>query len=506
MKNSQTLPTVLAVSAGLFLTINIVIIVLTGQGNVLGAVAKYISPIAFLISFVNGRIGVYLLILAMAYSDLVKRMMVLYGDFYLSDITFVLMISPLIMTGVFSHYFIARFLRGRGKTKLQDRLLIISLLGVMISGVSAIFLQSGGLFDALKLIAHKSAYIPLAWVIWVAFPTREEVVKFLKFVVIAFVPVALYGIKQGVFGFTDWELSYLLSGYSIEIKYLSENVVHAFSSMNSARAFGITMAYCVAFVFALWFTQDEKGRRSLSTSGFLLLLLMFSFACFYSAKRASWISLFAILIGLLAFGSRFRTKALYSFAAILLVLLFAFSGTLLKNWAAVNNFTSTYLPGELSISSFSARLVSLNNMITNPEMWSLFGLSKSQVNSAESVDFGTGLTLDRLSSLLAHDMFSKVLVSYGAIALFTFIIGGAITLYWLHNLPFKLKVRSQRLFFVSLLACLFGGMSSGATSGTFVFPINALLYMLIGVFLSSYYDIYKNQENNSDLNEFEKLH
>ena len=90
----------------------------------------------------------------------------------------------------------------------------------------------------------------MLFVMPVLFPRYEDALRVLRFTLWVFLPVALYGIAQQIDGFQPFEIAYLRTGLSIEIKQLLTNHVRAFSTLNSPTALGAVSA---VLVVVCWF-------------------------------------------------------------------------------------------------------------------------------------------------------------------------------------------------------------------------------------------------------------
>ncbi|MEO1835443.1 MAG: hypothetical protein ABGZ49_08110, partial [Akkermansiaceae bacterium] len=116
MGNVRIGPIVLMISMmgmGLF----VVMTILTGTGNVLGATYRFAWVPALLIGCVAPRAAIYVLVLLAAYLDLFKKGLVVGGMMDFRDVIFVLAIPPIILGGMAIHYIASFCLRIRPMTK-----------------------------------------------------------------------------------------------------------------------------------------------------------------------------------------------------------------------------------------------------------------------------------------------------------------------------------------------------------------------------------------------------
>lgn len=470
---------------------------LTGGGNALGSLAKYLAPTAFLLSFLNGRMGLRMLVVAMAFSDLIKRFLIEYGNFSMLDVTSILMICPMIMSAAFLHFLIARILAGRGKSKFNDTVLLVTLgiSGLICVGIIARYgLGLGG----LKEIAHQAAYVPLVWTTTVAFKNKEELFGYLRFTVFVFFLVALYGIRQYFFGFTQFEYDYLLSGFSSEAKHLKEKEIHAFSTMSSSVPFGITMGIMAGFTILLTYAKRESGRNATKFFVFCIVFV-FLLAVFGSSKRSAWVIASVILILPWIFRSVFLTRVFYSVSIFSGLLLVIFVEKILKNWSYITYKSASFLPEQLALSTLSARLVSIYNWSRNPDMWTLFGVPDEVRDAAPPVAVQAGLNLDSLSSMLAHDVIGFTLLSFGAPILILLLVGVTLMLKKIHIIIRRSRYKIQRMNYAILMSIIGGAMLSGLNNAV-IFPVNAFAYLSIGLFIR-YFSLNREDLLNASIQE-----
>ena len=127
------------------------------------------------------------------------------------------------------------------------------------------------------------------------------------------------------------------------------------------------------------------------------------------------------------------------------------------------------------IQTFSDRLYSFRNMVTNPLFHTWFGNPELQGNSGEAV----------ARDELAHDQLTQILVQFGFVGLgaFIFLLVGAL---WLtHRSVLAQRDPETRATAIALLtvlaAIIYSGMLFGSHLG--VFPINVFFAFLVGALL-----------------------
>ncbi len=113
-------------------------------------------------------------------------------------------------------------------------MVLIAITGLVV--VSSVLHNDESKMTLLRNLGESCIYISLIMLVPVYFPTTEEVTTLLRTCVIVFIPVALYGFWQKIFGLSDFEWKYLLSGLTVTAgDYLNSDRV--FSSLNSTTVF-----------------------------------------------------------------------------------------------------------------------------------------------------------------------------------------------------------------------------------------------------------------------------
>jgi hypothetical protein len=299
------------------------------------------------------------------------------------------------------------------------------------------------------------------------------VVRLTKLLLWAYVPAALYGLFQQMYGFQEFEIAYLKTGLTLEIKQLYASEVRAFSTMNSPTAFSVVSAILCTLSLTLAFTPRREGGGTLlkKKAAFALAAVYFA-AIVASTSRSAMLLVMIAWIAFLCFRSRKATSGLYTGMGVAFVGLVALSGTILSNLDAVQDKVSGMtgegqLASQLSrVGTFSDRLRGFSNVLTNPDVYTLFGYGPSR---------GT----DDTDPLYAHDMISNTLVAYGLVPLIAIVVVGGMVVSRMHRLIFRMHDRHHRLLAAGFLAIAFALFVLSAVSGSVfgTFPINVLLWL-----------------------------
>jgi hypothetical protein len=127
------------------------------------------------------------------------------------------------------------------------------------------------------------------------------------------------------------------------------------------------------------------------------------------------------------------------------------------------------------VGTFSDRLRGFTNLVTNPEVYTLFG-------------YGAGRGGDPSDSLYAHDMISNTLVTHGLVVLVVAGVFGVMVLTWMHRRVLRLRDMHHRLLASACIALAFSlfviSCVSGSVLGTF--PVNALMWLCFALLMLVY--------------------
>jgi hypothetical protein len=151
-------------------------------------------------------------------------------------------------------------------------------------------------------------------VVPVLFRTPEDLGRMLRILVIIYIPAICYMLvhyfRGGIF---DWEMDYVKSGLTIEIRQLSERVFRPFGTMNSAANASMVFAAIVALCCSgLWNKPDRDGRK-LPLAIRWPLIPMIAIAMFATYSRTGWV--FAVVAVVAAPMMRYRGPTLAGYAA-----------------------------------------------------------------------------------------------------------------------------------------------------------------------------------------------
>ena len=321
-----------AVGAALIVMMAIVVNVLTNPyQNSIAGFAKYFAAGAFIIGFVGKKFPFYLMIVLAGYSDLIKRLLVVDERISTLDVSFVLMICPLIMAGLAANAFVRNLFSGR----LFQKECIVTLMTGAIFTLLIVIRAMGeglGMFVMVREIAVIGSYAFLPFAVLTHFKNQEDYAKLIRFTIIVFIPVFLYAIHQFYFGFSRFEQIYQMTGISLRTNLDTR----PYSTLSQATAVSYTAGFTL-FCCVLWripFRSDNGAivRKPLFRNGIdIVLILLCVFTILIVNVRAMYFFAAALLPCAYLCLSKQRTIFMY-FAAVTAYLALVFSaGAILES-------------------------------------------------------------------------------------------------------------------------------------------------------------------------------
>jgi hypothetical protein len=472
MNPQRSLAPLLGIGAALA-SLFVIASVLMGRGNNLATLFRYLLVVGFAcgLLFPRGTLLVWLVLCG--YIDMLKRLMVVFGSVQHSDLFNVLGIPPMMVVGVTLSLVVGAMTRRYQVQPVHWRLLGISCLLVLMCVALAVKETGGSLGAIIPAIANDGVYAMLIFVLPLLFKDTGDLVKLIKILLWGYVPVALYGVFQQVNGFQDFEIAYLKTGLTLEIKQLYMNEVRAFSTMNSPTSFSVVCAMFCALSLMLSSTPRRDGTGTLLKKNIAAFLFVIYFAGIIASTSRSAILLVVIaFVGFLSFRSRSGTRWLYTSLGAGFVALLLLSGTILSNLDLVQDRISGVMgDGKLAdqlsrVGTFSDRLHGFTNLVTNPDVYTLFG-------------YGAGRGSDESDPLFSHDMISNMLVTHGVVPLLGIAIIGGMFLSRMHARLYRLQDPHHCRLAAGFLGLVFALVVLSALSGSVLatFPVSAMLWL-----------------------------
>ncbi|HYF36533.1 MAG TPA: hypothetical protein VD994_14660, partial [Prosthecobacter sp.] len=473
--DSRSGMSVFVILGGSLLTLYVAASVLLSNGNTMGSLFYYMLIGGGVFGLMAPRKAFFLFLLQCACLDFAKRLMILAGSVSHSDLYFVLGIAPVTVAGIATGLVIRVFF-GQVRAGGDDFLRLMIAGVIMAAGAFLGFRGGGGLAGMMKTVAEGYFYSILIFVIPLLFPTARDIRQVWGFTLMLFTPVAIYGICQQLFGYQEFEIDYLKTGLSIEVKQLVMNRVRAFSTLNSPTSLSLICSELAAV--ALLLAAVRKRDRQLG----LLGIAAFGFAAVFiggwlaSTVRVGILVVPVALVAAVLFRSGRLTVAFYAFCLIAFAGLVASSSYILMNvesWTMkIHEWTGNndYLANMLDANTYKDRLMGFVNVLGNPAAYSLFGLGEDQMHG----DFYN------------HDPLSTALVKYGALPVAGTLMMVIPALVYLHRSAMMIRHEGAQRLAIACLAVAAGSVAVSMIGGNLIatFPGNAFLAMPIGMVIA----------------------
>lgn len=459
------------VLGGLMVTLS----VLLSHGNTLAQLCFYLLVGGIVAGLLAPRTTFYVWIVACAYSDLLKRLTIVFGEVSLRELTYILGITPVMFSAITASIVVGG-LTGTYQVKTFHWKLLA--LGVLITcGVGGVFLAQSANSPqaAMQGIANGGLYSLLLFVMPVLFPTLADTLKVLRFTVWIFLPVAIYGILQQIYGFQPFEIAYLRTGLSIEIKQLFTQHVRAFSTLNSPTALGSVSGLLAVLS---WFLSRQprpaphQHKRWIGKIAGCLLVACYVGSLIASTGRTCIAIIPISILAAWSFRSPVRTAGLYGTITVAFVSLVAVSPWLLNHlqeaidWSSSQEYRSEFAQQFAVVGTYYDRLHGFAHVLGNPAAYTPFGRWDGRYENLPT-------------NLLHHDFLSLILLRFGFVPL---IIGGAMAIRLmssLHRKNFSLKDTGMAAFMSLSMAQFLTIIVISLIGGNIlaVFPVNVFLWM-----------------------------
>ncbi len=446
--------------------------ILTSDNNPVAELIKVLGIFSLVISIVRPQTGIYILIVACAYLDLVKRIAYWFGYYSAANQgvatlqVSILSFAPVTVLGVFLGVLVRRIFIT--KRLIEKRELIAASFITLVNAAVLIsnYIKQKDFIEAASRSANECIYLLLIFAAPSLYTTREDINKVLRFTLIAFLPCALYGIRQGVFGYTDLDVIWMKSGITVTESLLFDTKDRAFGTLASPHPYGVL--YWMILI-AGYFVYTSKRNRIFN----LVLLFTYSVALFFGYTRSAWVSLAVTAGAIYFFKSGKKTIQFYSSALAVFAGFIIFAQYLydhLTDFESILPIESSSSEMAFRLGTFSERLFSVQNWTTNSRFWTWFGMK-------EVFDY-RAVTHDEI----IHDMVGQVLVKYGAVGLFGGIGFASIALIYFHWATLRIKDHEDRLLAILLLSMVSINFYTGCIFGANyqVFPWNFFLWLSVG--------------------------
>lgn len=467
---------------GLILVLVIMTSVYTAGGNLIGELILYLLPLVFLVSFIKPRVGLYMLVISSVIIDTVKRLMILDISVGFDSVAAVQAIAPALAAGAILKTILRLFSSNSTMMKGKLKMFISLQIFAVMMGLAYLFSTQASL-HGLGIIANSSIYISLIACVPFIFPRSEDCLKLFKLIVILYIPVSLWAIKQAIWGLADYEMNYLLSGLTIEIRQLGMHVFRNMGTLASAPA----MSYTSSILAAAMIIPLSLKKRKITFTLLLhpvriIAIVIFVMGAYYTFTRTGWLAGVLAVAMFTIIKSRFLVYSAIATGVVSLGLLIVFSQTLVDS--KILNKYQAILRSEMSntaegnqvmvLGTINGRLESLANLTNNPEVWTPFGVA---------------LAGGDRDSFYAHDAVTEMLVLVGYIPLLIIILTMIITFVRFYGRFYRLDNGASKLFTGYFLCLGIGVMlvGFGHLQALFVFPANMFWALFLGFGISHYF-------------------
>lgn len=470
-KTGMLIVSVLLPIIGMFLMIN----ALTSEGNVVANNAKFLMFGGLIIGLIRPKEAIHLMIIATGYLDLLKRIMIMDITLRFEDLYYVLGIAPCLMAGMILHY-----LQKNMRSYVLSKGDLIRFVGctVVATVFAAMQLKNG--VGGLGNAANAAAYIYCIYLIPCLVRDGLNLQRFIMYIIIVLTPVAIYGMYQSWFGLMKFEMDYLLSGLTLEVRQLDELIFRPFSTMNAAS----NLSSICSVVCALCLILSIDYFKSIPKKAVLFILAcVFGYGAYITFSRGGWICGISAIVFYFAFKRKTTTVLLYVTGVSAMVALFFSAGYIIENKKLTEATESLLGDGGLErnmatrLGTFTSRLDTLDLTRTTPERWRPFGVVVEGVSPRE---FEGSIYNDR--TYYVHDGFSYVLLLVGYIPMSIMIIIGTYSLIKIHKGLLSISQISDRkastAMFAVGLGISVGFFANAAQIQTY--PVNFYLYFFFG--------------------------
>lgn len=423
-------------SLALYFTSSIV----SNENGGISAMVRLIGILLAAFAFVKPKSGLYIITVEAFTVDFIKKVAVYYGSASTETVIDVLVVTMLaIVATILGVTMQGVALRRFRIAPVHWAIFLASVvLGVAIFFASR---EGAGFAKAGEDAFNASILIGLAVPMSIFMTDRAELIKLLKLQFWLAVLWAVWGIKQYYTGFLPMEWYYAETGISsvASAHMLMFQEPRPFGFGSGAPNYGVISAYAV---FGLWQLSYEKKGRLLYMLGTAIVL----WGLVTSLQRTVLVFPLIVWVFYHLFRTVWRTIITYAVLVVSFILGVAFSETLVLHLDDVNQligFRGEWAEKVLVVSTFSDRLYSWE-LLTRSSTYSLFGINEN---------IGT------------HDIFTRILISYGVVGLGLVVGVLGTTAYYMHRTVLKIEDLEDRKFTNFLLAATVPNVFLGLAGG-----------------------------------------
>ena len=478
--NNNKFGVIFLAGGALLVSVIVILSVLSGSGNIISATLKYFLIAVCVFGLVKPKSGMYILVVLALSLDFIKRVMVFGGAMNFSDVALTLAVAPILMMCITIGTVLGRFFRGGRRapfTKIEFTSLLFASVAVVLVTILSV-VSAGGLgLGAMANIANGAAYILMAGVAGIVFPERDQQIKFLNFSAVMMTFCVIYGLAQAVHGGPfDFEIDYLLLGYSSTIAILDTLTFRPFGTLNSATA--LWAIALLGLSFAFYRMRESRAMKLFWIVAILAFLALPVVGAIRTAMAASVIAIASQLV----YGSKKLTILMYSVSGFLFLNLVIFIDFVESNLGAGTQLlrsglgsTSEWQQRATTLLTFTERVKSIKGWSRDADMWTLFG---HDALSAAGSD-----------ALVTHDLIGQLLFRYGAVPLVFVVLLVSYTAIKLHKKIFQIADPKDKRLASYYAGVIFTLVFAALITGDFlrVFPVNLFLWINVGFLLKLIY-------------------
>jgi hypothetical protein len=401
--------------------------ILENENGGISATVRALGVGLALWAYLKPKAGLFIITFEAFSVDFVKKVAVYYGVASMGTIIDVLIVTMLAIVATIVGTLIQGVALRRFKiAPLNWAVLAVSgVLGVAI--FVALKAESGfakAAEDAFNAAIPIALFLPMT----VFLGQRDQLQKLLKVQFWLAVIWAAWGIKQYYTGFTQLEWFYAETGLS---EVASEHMLkfadpRPFGFASGVPNYGVIAPYAV---YGLWLLWQERRNRILCGAGTLILF----WGLVTSLQRTALLFPLIVLVCYYCFRSKARTIATYTAIVCAFLLGVIFADYLLYHLDDINAAISVkgdWAEKVLTVNTFSARLESWT-LLMNPSIYSWFGIREDIAN---------------------HDIFSRIIISYGVVGLVIVLATVAGTLILMHSVVLRIADPDDKKTVTFLLA------------------------------------------------------
>ncbi len=498
---NRLLPIIIAF-IGALIALIITVELSTSQAS-FNLVAVYVGIAAFVIPLLSPLRGYIVLIFLGAYLEIFKFFAWAQNASQVDMLA--LNIPPICAVAGISASALILMATGRIRATFYHLLVWVGTIGIgCVVGLKVLLAgaEAGGEAASLGDAANAAAYLMLIPTTATLLRSPEDWRKLLSVAIWMMVPVALYGIYQGIVGYPDLHLQFVSSyrGWGVD----STGYIQPVGTLNGALAFGTAVGICFCAVCM----RANMLQRFRSFD--VVLLLIFLAAAVISGRRSSLLLILAFGVGLVFFKTPRRAFVFYTASLAGVASLYLLANPLIYLFDTMNRVggerfeENTFMARMANVGTFNDRLIGFRNMTTNPDLRSLFGADLGDDYGKFGFGLGDEASIQKragnyelLRDDFVHDGLNKALISYGFVPVGILAIIGFVVVFRIHRLQFWIAdpvVKGQLRYGISFLfAAAFLLLTS--QQALTVQPVNLLVFMVFGAFLYMARQAYNSQRS-----------